>query len=135
MMRRSQRGSPRLPSRSVLNTSHQFKLAEGCNEVIVGSLVIRQLHVSRPDHHHRVRPGFLSCFSLCSDKSMSEYVNIQNVISWNLTGKKNASRFFWYAVPTELKRHWASIKGLVIWSIIFIYFFHFQPIPSQYSSD
>lgn len=71
LWKRSQRSSPRLPPRSVLSTSLQFKLAKGCNEVIVGPLVICQLHVSRPDHHRHVHPGVFSCFSLCKDKSTS----------------------------------------------------------------
>ncbi len=64
----SKRSSPRLPPRSVLSASRHFKLAKGCDEVIVGPLVICQLHVSRPDHHHHVHPSFFSCFSLCNEK-------------------------------------------------------------------
>lgn len=63
---------PRRPPRSALNTSSQFKLVKGCNECIVGPLIICQLHVSGPDHHHHVRPSLLSCFGLCDDKSRIE---------------------------------------------------------------
>lgn len=58
---------------SVLSSSRQFKLAKGRNEVIVGPLLVCQLHVPGPDHHNHVHPGFFSCFRLCEDKSTSEW--------------------------------------------------------------
>lgn len=61
-----------LPPRSLLNASAQFQLAKGCDEVIVGPLVIRQLQVPRTHHHHHVGPRLLSCFSLCQDESQYE---------------------------------------------------------------
>ena len=60
-----------VPPSSVLNTSRHFQLAKGCNEAIVGALVIRQLHVPGPDHHHHVHPRFLCCFGLWEDKYTS----------------------------------------------------------------
>lgn len=51
-----------------LNSSRQFELAKGCNEVIMSSFFIRQLHVSRPDNHRHVHPDIFSCFRLCNDK-------------------------------------------------------------------
>lgn len=61
-------------SSSLLNASAQFQLAKGCDEVIVGPLVIRQLQVPRTHHHHHFGPRLLSCFSLCQDES--QYVSV-----------------------------------------------------------
>lgn len=54
--------------RSLLSMSCKLKLAKGGNEVIMGPLLICQLHVSRPDHHHNINAGFFCSFRLCNDK-------------------------------------------------------------------
>jgi len=54
----------------VLSTSRQLEFAKGSNEVIMGALLIRQLHVSRPDHHQHVHSSFFCRFGLCNN---SEY--------------------------------------------------------------
>lgn len=48
--------------------SCKLKLAKGGNEVIMGPLLICQLHVSRPDHHHNINAGFFCSFGLYNDK-------------------------------------------------------------------
>lgn len=51
--------------RSLLDVSTQFQLAEGCDEAVVGPLIICQLQVPGPDHHHHVKPRLFGCFGLC----------------------------------------------------------------------
>lgn len=60
---------------AALNRSRQFKLVKGRNEFVMSSLIVGQLHVSRPDHHHHVHSSFLGCFCFCSDKRRGENKN------------------------------------------------------------
>lgn len=69
----------RLTPGSTLNRSRQLKLVKGCNEFVMSSLVIGQLHVSRPDHHNHIHSSFLGCFRFCSDRRTGEHT-ILNLI-------------------------------------------------------
>lgn len=86
--------------RSVLNPSTQFQLAEGCDEAVVGSLVISQLEVAGPDHHHNVKPRLFGCFGLCKG---GQHVSERGLVSeW-------VSEVFCIFSPshwcTDLERH------------------------------
>lgn len=63
----------RLTPGSALNRSRQLKLVKGCNEFVMSSLIIGQLHVSRPDHHNHIHSSFLGCFRFCSDRRTGEH--------------------------------------------------------------
>lgn len=63
-------GLGRCNGRSLLNASAQFQLAEGRHQAVVGPLVVRQLQVPGPDHHHHVEPRLLGCFGLCSGNNV-----------------------------------------------------------------
>uniref|UniRef100_A0A3B5R9K6 Heterogeneous nuclear ribonucleoprotein D n=1 Tax=Xiphophorus maculatus TaxID=8083 RepID=A0A3B5R9K6_XIPMA len=58
---------------SVLSSPRQLKLTKGGNEVVVSALLVRQLHVSGPDHQQDVQPGFLRRFGLCNHKTTGEF--------------------------------------------------------------
>lgn len=59
--------------KSTLNAPIQFQLVEGCDEAVVGCLIISQLKVARPDHHYDVKTRLFSCFGLCKgEQQVSE---------------------------------------------------------------
>lgn len=70
----------RLAPGSSLNRSRQLKLVKGRNEFVMSSLIIGQLHVSRPDHHNHIHSSFLGGFRFCGDRRTGEHTILKQIL-------------------------------------------------------